>query len=83
LEGSRSLTVLTVLTVFSHEFSCDTVIRMIRVPLRPSRLKEISMPNTRSAVWTRRSRLASARGDFGQPELLAGHPSGKRPAPIR
>jgi hypothetical protein len=34
LEGSRSVTVLTVLTVLSHEFSCDArVIRMIRAPL--------------------------------------------------
>jgi hypothetical protein len=69
LEGSRSLTVLTVLTVFSGKFSCDAVIRMIRVPPRPSRLKEISMPSARSEVWTRRSRPASARGDFGQPDL--------------
>jgi hypothetical protein len=35
LEGSRSLTVLTVLTMFSHEFLCDTVIRMIRIPPSP------------------------------------------------
>ena len=55
---------LTVLTVFSHEFSCDAVIRMIRVP-RPSRLKAIQMPSARSDVWSRRSRPASARGDFG------------------
>jgi len=83
LEGSRWLTVLTVLTVLSCEFSCAAVIRMIRVPPRPSRLKVISMPSARSDVCARRSRPASARGDFGQPELLAQGPSGERSAPIR
>jgi hypothetical protein len=51
LEGSRPVTVLTVLTVFSHEFSCDAVIRMIRLPPRPSRLKVISMPSVQSEAW--------------------------------
>jgi hypothetical protein len=41
------------------------------------------MPSARSEVWARRNRPASARGDFGQPELLAERPSGERSAPIR
>jgi hypothetical protein len=63
------MTVVMVLTVSWRGFSCDVLIRMIRVPARPSRLKVISMP--------------SARGDFGQPELLAERPSGERSASIR
>ena len=70
------MTVVTVLTVLWRGFSSDVLIRMIRVPPRPSRLKVISMPSARSEVWARRNRPASARGDFGQPELLAEHPSG-------
>jgi hypothetical protein len=44
------------------------VILMVRVPNRPSRPKTISIPSARSGVWARRSRPASARGFFGQPD---------------
>jgi hypothetical protein len=40
---------------------------MIRVPARPSRAKLISIPSARRGVCARRSRPASARGDFGHP----------------
>ena len=46
------------------------VILMVRVPNRPSRPKTISIPSARSGVCARRSRPASARGLFGQPERV-------------
>jgi hypothetical protein len=48
--------VLTVLTVLRGGLSCDALIRMIRVPARPSRLNVISMPSVRSEVCARRNR---------------------------
>jgi hypothetical protein len=68
------MTVMTVLTVLRGDLACEALIRMIRLPPLPSRLKAISMPRARSDVWARRSRPASARGDFGQAE---------RPSPAR
>src|SRR5262249_14963109 len=56
------------------------VILIIRLPVRPSRLKAISMPTVLRYVWQRRSRLARARGFFGHPAVLSGTPS---PAAIR
>jgi hypothetical protein len=61
-----SLTVVTVLTVLRGDLACEALIRMILLPPLPSRLNAISMPSARSDVWARRSRPASARGDFGQ-----------------
>src|SRR3954454_4659135 len=46
------------------------VILMVRVPNRPSRPKTISIPSARSGVCARRSRPASARGLFGQPDRV-------------
>jgi hypothetical protein len=43
----------------------------VRVPNRPSRSKTISFPSARRKVCARRSRPASARGLFGQPDRLA------------
>src|SRR2546430_1073694 len=58
-----SLTLLTVLTVFSgHER-----IRITLLPARPSRLNAISMPSARRNVCARRKWPARARGFFGQP----------------
>ena len=62
------LTVLTVLTMLWDRFSPMAVILIVRVPNRPSRPKTISIPSVRSGVCARRSRPASARGFFGQPE---------------
>jgi hypothetical protein len=61
------LTVLTVLTVAQMGFARDALSLMMRVPARPSRPKVISIPSARRGVCTRRSRPASARGDFGHP----------------
>ena len=44
-----------------------SLILIMRVPARPSRLKVISIPSARRDVCARRSRPASARGDFDQP----------------
>ena len=46
------------------------VILIVRVPNRPSRPKTISIPSARSGVCARRSRPASARGLFGQPDRV-------------
>ena len=46
------------------------VILIVRVPNRPSRPKTISIPSVRRKVCARRSRPASARGFFGQPDRL-------------
>jgi hypothetical protein len=62
-----ALSVLTVVTVAAVASGQDFLILMMRVPPRPSRPKVISMPNARSGVCARRSRPASARGDFGHP----------------
>jgi hypothetical protein len=61
---TKGLTVLTMLTVSWGSCWCEALIRMTRVPARPSRPKAISMPSVRSDVWARRSRPASARGDL-------------------
>src|SRR5260370_9415505 len=45
------------------------VILIVRVPARPSRLKDISMPSTRRNVCARRSRPARTPGFFGQSAL--------------
>ena len=45
----------------------DALSLMMRVPARPSRPKVISIPSARRGVCARRSRPASARGDFGHP----------------
>src|SRR3954464_5507221 len=57
-------TVLTVLTVLRVGFARDALSLMIRVPARPSRPKVISIPSARRGVCARRSRPASARGDW-------------------
>ena len=46
------------------------VILIVRVPNRPSRPKTISIPSARREVCARRSRPATARGFFGQPDRL-------------
>src|SRR5262249_58470498 len=51
------------------------VILIIRLPVRPSRLKAISMPTVLRNVWQRRNRPARARGFFGHPAVLSGTPS--------
>jgi hypothetical protein len=45
------------------------VILIVRVPARPSRLKDISMPSMRRGVCARRSRPARVPGFFGQSAL--------------
>ena len=71
LDRPLSLTVLTMLTVLWDGFSPMAVILIVRVPKRPSRPKTISIPSVRGKVCTRRSRPASARGVFGQPDRSA------------
>jgi hypothetical protein len=83
LVGPASLTVLTVLTALLDCFGLEALILMIRVPLLPSRVNAISMPSIRSDVWARRSRPASARGDFGQAEFPAKRPAAGELAPAR
>jgi hypothetical protein len=56
------------------------VILIIRLPVRPSRLKAISMPTVLRNVWQRRNRPARARGFLGHPAVLSGTSS---PAAIR
>jgi hypothetical protein len=63
--GPLSRTLLTVLTVFSR----DARILITLLPVRPSRLKEMSMPSVRRNVCARRKRPARARGFLGQPAL--------------
>ena len=58
-----SLTLLTVLTVFSG----NERIRITLLPARPSRLNAISIPSARRNVCARRKWPARARGFFGQP----------------
>ena len=48
------------------------VILIIRLPVRPSRLKAISMPTVLRNVWQRRNRPARARGFLGHPAVLSG-----------
>jgi hypothetical protein len=48
------------------------LILIIRLPVRPSRLKAISMPTVLRKVWQRRNRPARARGFFGHPAVLSG-----------
>jgi hypothetical protein len=48
------------------------VILIMRLPVRPSRLKAISMPTVLRNVWQRRSRPAKARGFLGHPAVLSG-----------
>jgi hypothetical protein len=43
-----------------------TIILIVRMPNRPSRLKTVSIPSVRRKVRARRSRPASAQGLFGQ-----------------
>src|SRR5262249_50203497 len=47
------------------------VILIVRIPNRPSRPKTISILSVRRKLCARRSRPASARGLFGQPDRLA------------
>jgi hypothetical protein len=57
------LTVLTVLTALTvARFSIPALILIVRVPARPSRVKDISMPSMRRNVCARRSRPARATG---------------------
>ena len=58
-----SLTLLTVLTVFSG----NERIRITLLPDRPWRLNAISIPSARRNVCARRKWPARARGVFGQP----------------
>src|SRR5262245_65215334 len=46
------------------------VILIIRLPVRPSRLKAISMPTVLRNVWQRRNRPARAGGLLGHPAVL-------------
>ena len=61
-------TLQTVQTVLRDRSSPMAVILIVRVPNRPSRPKTISIPSVRRKVCARRSRPASARGLFGQPD---------------
>jgi hypothetical protein len=58
---------------------------IVRVPNRPSRPKTISIPSVRRKVCARRSRPASARGLFGQPDRFPtmGLPAARVPASKR
>ena len=51
------------------------VILIIRLPVRPSRPKAISMPTVRRNVWQRRNRPARARGFLGHPAVVSSAPS--------
>jgi hypothetical protein len=66
--GNR-LTVVTPLTVGAR-FSIPALILIVRVPARPSRVKDISMPSTRRNVCPRRSRPSEGGGFFGQLETF-------------
>src|SRR5262249_58463975 len=66
-----SLTRLTVLTMLWKRLSPVAVILIVRIPNRPSRPNTISIPSVRRKLCARRSRPASARGLFGQPDRLA------------
>src|SRR5262249_33320846 len=59
LMAAGSLT-STSLKPVDEDFLSD-VILIIRLPVRPSRLKAISMPTVLRNVWQRRNRLARAR----------------------
>ena len=48
----------------------SAVIVIVRLPVRPSRLKAMSMPTVLRNVWHRRKRSAKARGFLGQPAVL-------------
>src|SRR5262245_42465685 len=66
--AAGSLTSMSLKPV-DEDFLSD-VILIIRLPVRPSRLKAISMPTVLRNVWQRRNRLARARGLLGHPEVL-------------
>jgi hypothetical protein len=55
-------------------FSIPALILIVRVPARPSRLNDMSMPSTRRNVCARRSRLARAPGFFGPGKTAGGTP---------
>ena len=76
-------TVLTVLTVVWVGIVFDALSLMIRAPARPSRPKLMSIPSARRGVCTRRSRPASARGDFGHPTSVRDASSLEGWAPTR
>ena len=66
MSWQRTLTLLTALTMVAL-FSTPALILIVRVPARPSWVKDISMPSMRRNVCARRSRPARAPGFFGQP----------------
>jgi hypothetical protein len=61
-----ALTVVPVLTLVPR-FPLPELILIVRVPARPSRLKDTSIPSTRRKVCARRNRPERAPGFFGQP----------------
>ena len=63
MSWQRTLTLLTALTMVAL-FSTPALILIVRVPARPSRVKDISMPSMRRNVC---GRPARAPGFFGQP----------------
>jgi hypothetical protein len=73
--------VLTLLTMVGR-FSIPALILIVRLPARPSRVKNISMPSIRRNVCARRSRPARAPGFFGQPALCS-ETTRARPAATR